>query len=52
MDGVEATGFFLGEAQGFDGYEFESGFVNARENLSLQVPTNCVRFDDCEGAFN
>ena len=35
MDGVEAAGFFFGEAHGFDGDDLEAGFVDAGKNFAL-----------------
>jgi len=51
MNGVEAAGFFLGETHGFDGDDFEAGFVNSCENFTLLAATDGVGFDDCESAF-
>jgi len=51
VDGVEATGFFLCQAQGFNGDDFETGFVNPGEDFALLTATDGVGFDDCECAF-
>jgi len=51
MDGVEAAGFFFGQAHGFDGNEFEAGFVNPREDFTLKISTHCIGFDDRESAL-
>jgi hypothetical protein len=51
MDGVKPAGFFFGEAQGFDGDEFEGSFVNARENFALQIATDRVGLDDRKSTF-
>jgi len=51
MDAVEAAGFFLGEAHGFDGDDFEASFMDARKNLALVTATDGVGLDDSEGAF-
>src|ERR1700687_801047 len=51
MHGVEAAGFFFGEAHGFYGDNLETRFVNAGKNLALLTATDGVRFDDCESAF-
>ena len=51
MDGVEAAGFFLGKAHGFDGDDFEAGFVNPGEDFALLTATDGVGLDDCESAL-
>src|SRR5229473_7113186 len=51
MDGVEAAGFFFGESHGFDGDDFETGFVNPFKDLALLTATDGVWLDDCESAF-
>lgn len=52
MDGVEAASFLLGEAHGFDGDKLEASLVNARENLTLKISTDCIRFDNRESALS
>src|SRR6266850_1785333 len=52
MHGVEATGFFFGEAHGFDGDNFEAGFVNAGKDFALKITPDSIRFDDCKRAFD
>src|SRR5205807_10021142 len=52
VDGVEAAGFFLGEAHGFNGDDFETGLMNAGEDLALLAATDGVGLDDCECAFD
>jgi hypothetical protein len=52
MHGIKTSGLFLREAQGPDGNDFETGFVNARENLALKIAANGIRLDDCESALN
>jgi hypothetical protein len=52
MNSVEAAGFFFGEAHGFDGDDFEAGFVNARKDFTLLAAADGVRFDDCECTFD
>src|SRR5712664_157790 len=49
VNGVEAAGFFFGEAHGFNGNDFEAGFVNARKNFALKMTTDGVGLDDCKG---
>jgi hypothetical protein len=51
VDGVEASGFFLREAHGFDGDDVEAELVDARENFALLIAAYGIGFDDCEGAF-
>ena len=51
VDGVEAAGFFLGKAHGFDGDDFEAGFVNPGEDFALLTATDGVGLDDCESAL-
>ena len=51
MDGVEAAGFFFGEAHGFNGDDFEAGFVNPGKDFALLAATDGVGLDDCESAF-
>ncbi len=51
VHGVEAAGFFFGEAHGFDGDDFETGFVNPGEDFALESSANRVGLDDCESAF-
>ena len=51
MDGVEAAGFVFSEAHGFDGYDFETGFMNANQNVALQAATDRIRLDNCESSF-
>lgn len=51
MYGVEAAGFFFGEAHGFDGDDGEARFVDAAQDFTLFVGGYGVGFDDCEGAF-
>jgi hypothetical protein len=52
MDGVKAAGFFFGEAHGFDSDNFETGFVDAREDFALKIAPDGVGLDDCQGAFD
>ena len=52
VDGVETRSFFPREAHGFDGDDFEAGFVNAREYFTLKIAVDRVRFNDCESAFD
>ena len=52
VDGVEAAGFFFGEAQGLYGNEFEAGFMDARKNFALQIAAYGIRLDNCKCAFN
>ncbi len=52
MDGVEALGFGLREAKGFDGANGEAGFVNAREDFAGESTAKGVGLDDGERAFN
>ncbi len=52
MHGVEALGFRLGQAQGFDGGNCKTSLVNACKNFSGQAAAYGVRFDDSEGAFD
>jgi hypothetical protein len=35
VNGIEAAGFFFGEAHGFDGDDGEAGIVNAAKNFAL-----------------
>jgi hypothetical protein len=49
--GIEACSFTRSEDHCFDGHNAEAGFVDARENLTLKVARNSVRFDDGESAF-
>jgi hypothetical protein len=51
VNGVKAAGFFFGEAHGFDGDDFETGAVNAREDFALLAASDGVGLDDCESAF-
>ena len=51
VDGVEAAGFCLGEAHGFDGDDFETRFVNAGKDFTLKIAPDGVGFDDCESAL-
>src|SRR6266850_7769836 len=51
MNRVETAGFLFGETHGFDGDDFEAGFVNSCENFTLLAATDGVGFDDCESAF-
>ena len=51
VDGVEAAGFFFGEAHGFNGDDFEAGFVNPGKDFALLAATDGVGLDDCESAF-
>src|SRR5207248_3945886 len=51
MDGIEAGGFFLGQAHGFNGDNFEAGFVNAEENFTLEITTDGIGLNDGEGAL-
>jgi len=51
VDSVEAAGFFLGEAHGFDGDGGEAGFVDAREDIALLIGFHRVGLDDCERSF-
>src|SRR5260370_1550566 len=52
VDSVEAAGFFLGQAHGFDGDNLETRSVNAGKNLALLTATDGVGLDDCESAFD
>ena len=52
VDGVEAAGFFFCEAHGFNGDDFETGFVNPGKDFALLAATDGVGFDDCECAFD
>jgi len=52
VDSVEAAGFFFGKAHGFDGDDFEAGFVDAGQDFTLLAAADGVGLDDCEGAFD
>ena len=52
MNGVETAGLLLGKAHGFDGDDFEAGFVDARKDFALKITTDSIRFDDCKRAFD
>lgn len=52
MNGVETGGFLSRQPHGFDGHDFEPGFVNAGENLALEIAADRVRFDDGESALD
>ena len=51
VDGVEAAGFFFGEAHGFYGDDAKACFVNPRENFALLTSLNRVGLDNCKCAF-
>ncbi len=52
VDGVEAAGFFFGEAHGFDGDDREAGFVDAREDVSLLIGLYRIGFDNRKRTFS
>jgi len=52
VDRVEATGLFLSEAHGFDGDDFEAGFVNTAKNLALEIAPDRIGFDDCKSTLD
>src|SRR5579885_296551 len=52
VNGVESTRLLLREAHGFDGYNLEASFVDARQDLALKISADCIRLDDCEGALD
>src|SRR5579883_1626572 len=52
VNGVESTRLRLCEAHGFDGYNLEASFVDARQDLALKISADCIRLDDCEGALD
>src|SRR3984893_6933250 len=51
VDGVEAAGFILGQPHGFDGHDFEAGFMDARKNFTLKAPANRVGLDNRKGTL-
>jgi len=51
VNGVEAAGFFFRQTHRFDRDDFESSFVNARQNFALLAGSDGVGFDDCESTF-
>ena len=51
VNSVEAGSFAFGEEHRFYGHDAEPGFVNARENLALQVAGDGIGFDESERAF-
>jgi hypothetical protein len=52
MHGIEAFGLAAREAYRLDRGNFESGFVNPRENFTAQAPPYCIRFDNCQRTFD
>jgi len=52
VDGVKAGGFASSQNHRLDGNNAKTGFVDAREYLSLEIAGNGVRLDDCESAFD
>jgi hypothetical protein len=52
MNGVETAGLLFGKAHGFDGDDFEAGFVDAEKNFALKIAPDSIRFDDCKRAFD
>jgi hypothetical protein len=51
VDGVEAAGFFFGQAHGFDRDYAKARFVDAGEDVALLTGLNRVGLDDCKCAF-
>src|SRR5882724_182943 len=52
VDGIKATGFFSGQAHGFDGDNFEARFVNSCKDFTLLAAADGVGLDDCESTFD